>query len=97
MRRKSDMDNERSEIRAQADVIRCLRRNLELERERSRRNEIEMVDTIQECLLAAGGSPDMEELEDQIMEAGWFPSDFIRRQMERLAAGEIELPSDNRK
>lgn len=97
----TNMDSERgsqsSQIRAQADVIRCLRRNLELERERSRRNEIEMVDTIHECLLAVGGSSDLSALEQQIQDAGWFPSDFIRRQIQQVATGMIELPSDNRK
>lgn len=42
----------------------------------------DLLDTIHNCLIAAGGSEDIDELEHQLNQSGTKPSDFIRKQFE---------------
>jgi hypothetical protein len=45
-------------------------------------------DTVHACLIAAGGSENINELERQVCAAGTTPSDFVRQQ---LAAAERKI------
>lgn len=43
-----------------------------------------LIDTIHQCLIAAGGSEDIDELEAQVKSVGTKPSDFIKYQFTNL-------------
>lgn len=55
----------------------CGRMAHELERKYDR-----AIDTVAACLIAAGGSEDIDELEQQVKAAGTYPSDFVRQQFQ---------------
>jgi hypothetical protein len=44
----------------------------------------DLIDTVHNCLIAAGGSEDIDELEKEVNLAGKKPSDFIRKQFQEL-------------
>lgn len=56
----------------------------------------DLIDTVHACLLAAGGSEDIDELEKQSRAAGQNPSDFVRARIEAITAERDALKTENR-
>jgi len=56
----------------------------------------DLLDTIHACLVAAGGSEDIEELEKEVEAAGEKPSDFIKKKFADLQKDNHDLLSSLR-
>ena len=67
-----------------ADDVVCHVKALAAEVERLEQKHNQAIETVAACLVAAGVSEDIDELEQQVEAAGNHPSDFVRQQIERL-------------
>ena len=54
----------------------------------------DLLDTVQACLIAAGGSSNIDELEKQLKDVGTNPSHFIKKRFQDLEKENNELKGE---